>query len=503
MKASFVYLGVSLAAFLLLALNVPRVEAATTTTTTTVITPGTSAFPSTVQQGDTLVIEKGATAHLSLTNYGTVINRGTVSGAIANQESGKIVNEQGAMMTGTLVDNHGIFENRGEYSGPQTRESFVNHETGRVDNYGHFDAHTLNVVNRGHFGVMEGGTFVIFNGVAFTNDGGTVANSGTFRLSKTTDFLNVNSGSVANNAGGQFFSGGYGTGSGTEFRNDDGGSVANAGTFTNHDFFFNDGTFSNTGTLYNRPSGLISPLFANAGTLDNSGNMHNLDDSDAAVTVTVRNSGTLNNFGSMSNRGPDAAIVNECGATFNNSGAFAGNPVEDACASSSSSPSSSFPIVHMPAPTASAGYGVHAIKPARIEHVTEASQLVGDQVDSLSLRLKKVGDISGTAEVGVFNADLSVKKLFGKLDVSTALTTSYADKEFKLASGELYTIEAGDRIGIKYSGGDAAKWVSAMLDLDPASPFDGAASHHQHYQSGTWQSNADRDLYMELQQTHG
>ncbi|HEU4985402.1 MAG TPA: hypothetical protein VFT58_07155, partial [Nitrososphaera sp.] len=65
MKASFVYLGVSLAAFLLLALNVPRAEA-----TTTVITPGTSAFPAAVQQGDTLVIEKGATAHLSLTNQG-------------------------------------------------------------------------------------------------------------------------------------------------------------------------------------------------------------------------------------------------------------------------------------------------------------------------------------------------------------------------------------------------------------------------------------------------
>ena len=489
MKASFVYLGVSLAAFLLLALNVPRAEA-----TTTVITPGTSAFPSVVQQGDTLVIEKGATAHLSLTNYGTVVNRGTVSGTIANQESGKIVNEQSATMMGALVENYGIFENRGDYAGPQTRESFVNHETGRVDNYGYFDAHTLNVVNRGHFEVMAGGTFVIFNGVAFTNDGGTVANSGTFRLSKTTDFLNINGGSVANNAGGQFFSGGYGTGSGTEFRNEGGSSVANAGTFTNHDSFFNDGSFSNTGTLYNRPSGLISSLFANAGTLDNNGNMHNLDDSDAPVTATVRNSGTLNNFGSMSNRGPDAAIVNECGAAFNNAGAFAGNPVEDACAS--------FPLVHMPAPTASAGYGVHVTKPARVEHVTAASQLVGDKVDSLTLRLKKVGDISGTAEVGVFNADLSVKKLFGTLDAS-ALTTEYADKEFKLSGGELYTIEAGDRIGIKYAGGTVTTWVSAMLDLDPAGPFDGAASHHQHYQSGAWQSNTDRDLYMELWQTHG
>lgn len=486
MKASFVYLGVSLAAFLLLALNVPRAEA-----TTTVITPGTSAFPTAVQQGDTLVIEKGATAQLFLTNHGTVINKGTVSGTIANAQSGRVVNEQGATLN-ALVDNRGIFENRGDYAGPQTREFFVNHATGRVDNYGYFDAHTLNIVNRGHFEVMPGGTFVIFNGVAFTNDGGKLVNSGTFRLSKTTDFNNINGGSVANSAGGQFFVGGYGTGSGTEFRND--GSVANAGAFTNHDYFYNNGSFSNTGTLYNRPSGLISPTFVNAGTLDNNGNMHNLDDSDAPIPVTVKNSGTLNNFASMSNRGPDAVIANECGATFNNAGAFAGNPVENACAS--------FPVVHMAAPTASAGYGVHAAKPVRVEHVTAESQLVGDKVDSVTLRLKKVGDISGTAEVGVFNGDLSAKKLFGTLDVST-LTASYADREFKLAGSELYTIQPGDRIGIKYVGGSANTWVAAMLDLDPAGPFDGAASHHQHYQSGAWQSNTDRDLYMTLKQTHG
>ena len=42
---------------------------------TTRIPPGTTGGPATVEKGDTLVIEKGATVDLSLTNRGTVINR--------------------------------------------------------------------------------------------------------------------------------------------------------------------------------------------------------------------------------------------------------------------------------------------------------------------------------------------------------------------------------------------------------------------------------------------
>ena len=485
MNATFAYLGVPLAAFLLLAFNVPRAEASTI-----VIAPGDTTFPATVQQGDTLVIEQGAAADLSLTNHGMVINRGTVSGTIANQESGKIVNEQGATM-GALIDNRGTFENRGDYASPQAGGTFENRATGRVDNYGYFDAHTLNVENRGHFAVMSGGTFVIFNGVTFTNDGGELSNSGTFRLSKATEFKNINGGAVVNNAGGEFFSGGYGTGSGVEFVNN--AMVSNAGIFTNHDTFYNNGAFNNSGTLYNRQIGFTSPLFANAGTLDNSGNLLNLDDSDMSTPVTIRNSGTLNNWASMSNTGADAVVENGCDATFNNAGTFAGTPAVDTCPSHST--------IHMPAPTASAGYGVYEAKPARAEYVTAESQLAGDSVDSITLRLKKVGDISGYAQVGVFNEDLSAKKLFGTLDVST-LTESYADYEFKVDG--LYTIQPGDRIGIKYADGTYSSWVSVMLDLDPAGQaFDGSASFHQHYQSGAWHSNEGRDLYMILKQTQG
>ena len=238
-----------------------------------------------------------------MTNHGTVVNRGTLIG---------------------IIDNHGTFENRGDYASPQTGGVFGNRTTGRVDNYGYFDAHTLNVANSGHFEVKTVGTFVIFNGVAFTNDGGTTSNSGTFRLSKTTDFINISGGAVANNAEGHFFSVGYGTGSGTGFINN--ATVNNAGIFTNHDIFYNNGAFSNSGELYNRQSEFISPLFANAGTLDNSGNMHNVDDMDMSNPVMVKNSGILNNFASIINTGPGAAIENGCGAAFNDPGPLQATP---------------------------------------------------------------------------------------------------------------------------------------------------------------------------------
>jgi amidase len=163
----------------------------------------------------------------------------------------------------------------------------------------------------------------------------------------------------------------------------------------------------------------------------------------------------------------------------------------------------SFPITHMSNTTASAGYGVYAQKPARAEYVTNSSELVGDNIDSITLRMKSVGTINGTAEIGILNEDLSVKKLFGTLDVDT-LTPTYTDYEFKLTD-ELYTIESGDRIGIKYEGGgfNETSWVSVMLDLDAEDPFDGANSYLQYHYQGSWRQSPDRDMHMTLQQTHG
>ena len=161
-----------------------------------------------------------------------------------------------------------------------------------------------------------------------------------------------------------------------------------------------------------------------------------------------------------------------------------------------------YPITHMSDTTATAGYGVHAPKPARAEYVTSTSQLIGDKIDSITLKLKRVGTISGTAEIGILDGNDAVKKSFGTLNVAT-LTTKYTDHEFHLSNNELYTIQSGDRIGIKYTGGDAGNWVSVMLDQNAADPFDGMHSYNQYYQSGKWLNHNDWDMYMVLKQTHG
>ncbi len=296
---------------------------------TFIITPDTADYPTIVEEGDVLVIEKGATAELSLENHGTIVNRGTVYGNLVNPESGRVFNEEGGTF-GMVVENYGYFANAGQYSSPQ-HGTFQNHAAGLVENYGYFDAHTLEVENRGNFNIMPGGTFFMFNGMTFHNTGA-VSNAGTFYLSKTTDF--VNDDAVFDNSG-HLYVGGYGTGSGSTFTNGAGSVVQNEGTVTNYDYFFNKGTFDNHGTLYNRQIGFISPLFENEGTLSNNAGavVHNLDDSERDDPVAIRNSGTLNNLSTVINEGPDAEITNECGAVFNNAGTVEGNPVVDGCTS--------------------------------------------------------------------------------------------------------------------------------------------------------------------------
>ncbi len=160
-----------------------------------------------------------------------------------------------------------------------------------------------------------------------------------------------------------------------------------------------------------------------------------------------------------------------------------------------------FPVTHMADTTTTTGLSTHAGRQAHVEFVSASSQLLGDKIDSMTVRLKKSGTPTGTVEIGVFNSDLSVKKLFGTLNPST-LTNGYADYTFSLGESDLYTIAADDRIGIKYAGGSSSNFVAIMTDTNAADPFDGNNSYRQHYTT-TWQSFTSEDLYMVLLQTHG
>jgi hypothetical protein len=161
------------------------------------------------------------------------------------------------------------------------------------------------------------------------------------------------------------------------------------------------------------------------------------------------------------------------------------------------------PIVHMSDTSTSWGSLLHAGRQVNAEYVTGSSQLIGDRIDSMTLQLARVGLPEGVAEVGVIGEDLTVKKLFGTVDASS-LAAEYRDYEFRV--DEPYTIQAGDRIGIKYSAGDAQNAVAVMIDRTLDGNFDGTASQRIRHESSTggWlYYDTGEDMYMILKQTRG
>jgi len=168
-------------------------------------------------------------------------------------------------------------------------------------------------------------------------------------------------------------------------------------------------------------------------------------------------------------------------------------PPSDATYTANSVVAVSNPIIHMSDTTASSGFGTYIGRPINAENVTPTSQLVGDNIDSITLQLKKTGSPTGVTAIGVFNTNLSVKKLFGLKDAST-LSTSFANYTF--ISGEKYQIQSGDRIGINFTGGDSTNNITVMRDTVVADPFDGVNSYHTYYDTA-WRSSTN-DLYMIL-----
>jgi hypothetical protein len=168
-----------------------------------------------------------------------------------------------------------------------------------------------------------------------------------------------------------------------------------------------------------------------------------------------------------------------------------------------STPSTTYPIIHMSDTTASSigGRILNSDTPVRVEYVTSSSQLVGDEIDQIIIRLKRIGMPTGMAQVGIFNSDQTVKKLFGTIDADT-ITPSFSDYTFSLPGSDLYAIQAGDRIGIKFTGGSSSSYISIMVDTDSADPFDGNKTYRQWFTS-TWKSLVGQDMYMILKQTHG
>jgi hypothetical protein len=159
------------------------------------------------------------------------------------------------------------------------------------------------------------------------------------------------------------------------------------------------------------------------------------------------------------------------------------------------------PVIVMEDLTTDSGRSIFSGRPVYAEYVGPSSVLVGKQIDSITIYVKKSSSsaIGPLAEVGIINTDLSMKKVFATLDIST-LTTSYDPHEFNLSPGDSYLIEAGDRIGVKYTGGtSSSNSISIMRDLTASDPFDGTSTHLTLYEGGwvtTGQTSNDLKLIL-------
>jgi hypothetical protein len=167
---------------------------------------------------------------------------------------------------------------------------------------------------------------------------------------------------------------------------------------------------------------------------------------------------------------------------------------------SPSHPPAFTPITHMSDTTAS--YGVLVNSPNQIfagEWVKPSSQLAGDSIDSITLRLQRSGSPPGTFTVGVYDSSSppQLKRSFGIVPTSS-LPTAMTDMEFTIP--DLYTIQAGDRIGLFYNG--ASGGVSVMMDkVTTDSMFDGQNTQRVRYGTSWITYDINEDLYMILRQT--
>ena len=84
------------------------------------------------------------------------------------------------------------------------------------------------------------------------------------------------------------------------------------------------------------------------------------------------------------------------------------------------------PFTVMEDSNASTGLSLYSGRKVHVEYISSASSILGTEIDSIQLKLRKVGSPSGDATVGTFDSKLALKKSFGLISV-TSVSTSYKD----------------------------------------------------------------------------
>lgn len=130
--------------------------------------------------------------------------------------------------------------------------------------------------------------------------------------------------------------------------------------------------------------------------------------------------------------------------------------------------------------------GAGAPQTIAAEKITATSTLLGRKIDGLSVDLAKAAGTTGTATIGIFDASGNPVTTFGTQDVSL-LTTSFVSYRFV---GQNRVIQAGDYIGVKFTGGDATHYIQSHTTASDT--FDGTNSIISDF-NGSWTDNASFD----------
>lgn len=116
---------------------------------------------------------------------------------------------------------------------------------------------------------------------------------------------------------------------------------------------------------------------------------------------------------------------------------------------------------------------------------TASSVLAGKNINTIAIWAKKVGNPTGAFTLGVFDSSIPpVQKMaFGTGDVSQIPTTP---SKLSVKGGN-YTLQVGDKICIKYTGGDASNNIQVFVSPDS---FDTTNTRRVRYAGGWVAANA-------------
>lgn len=126
--------------------------------------------------------------------------------------------------------------------------------------------------------------------------------------------------------------------------------------------------------------------------------------------------------------------------------------------------------------------------------VDSSSAIYNQQINCAQWMLRKTGSppLSSIITFGVWDSSANLKYTFGTMNV-TALTT--ASKAFEICNSNFvtpYIITSGDRIGVRYIGGNSTNAVS--IDVDSNNPFDGVNTVASTWNGASWTQTTGQDL---------